>query len=68
MKTARSVYDPRNPIAHCWCAAAVRPLSHLLGVALLLAVGAAVVAAAGSGPAAWGQRPETHHGGRLGLR
>ena len=53
MKTARSVYDPRNPIAPCWCAAAVRPLSHLLGVALLLAVGAAVVAAAGSGPAAW---------------
>ena len=52
MNTARRVHDPGD-LGCCWCATAVRPLSLLLGGALLLAVGAAVVAAAGSGPAGW---------------
>ena len=52
MNTARRVHDP-GELGCCWCSTAVRPLSLLLGGALLLAVGAAVVGAAGSGPAGW---------------
>jgi len=52
MNTARRVHDPGD-LGCCWCSTAVRPLSLLLGGALLLAVGAAVVGAAGSGPAGW---------------
>ena len=48
----RRVYDPGD-LGCCWCSTAVRPLSLLLGGGLLLAVGAAVVVAAGSGPAGW---------------
>ena len=53
MNTARSLYDPGGLGAPCWCRTANRPLSLLLGGALLLTVGAAVVAAAGAGPSAW---------------
>ena len=54
MKTVRSVYeDPGEFQAPCWCQTAIRPLGWLLGAALLLAVGAAMVAAAGAGPAGW---------------
>ena len=54
MKTVRSVYeDPGEFQAPCWCQTAIRPLGWLLGGALLLAVGAAMVAAAGAGPAGW---------------
>ena len=52
MNTARTVYDPGD-LGCCWCSTVVRPLSLLLGGALLLAVGAAVVAAAGPGPSTW---------------
>ena len=53
MNTARSLVDPGDLGSPCWCRTAVRSLSFLLGGALLLAVGAAVVAAAGSGPSGW---------------
>ena len=53
MKTQRSVHDLGDLAQPCRCSTAARPLSLLLGGALLLAVGAAVVAAAGSGPAGW---------------
>ena len=49
----RHVYDPDDPGAPCWCEAAIQPLSVVFGGALLVAAGAAVVAAVGSGPAAW---------------
>ena len=52
MNTARRVHDPGD-LGCCGCSTAVRPLSLLVGGALLLAVGAAVVGAAGSGPAGW---------------
>ena len=52
MNTVRTVFNPGDR-GCCWCSTAVRPLSLLLGGALLLAVGAAVVAAAGPGPAGW---------------
>ena len=51
MNTVRRVLD-RGDLGCCWCSTAVRPVSLLVGGALLLAVGAAVVAA-GSGPAGW---------------
>ncbi len=53
MKSQRSVHGLGDLAQPCWCSTAVRPLSLLLGGALLLAVGAAVVAAAGSSPAGW---------------
>ena len=49
MNTARSLYDPGGLGAPCWCRTANRPLSLLLGGALLLTV----VAVAGAGPSAW---------------
>ena len=52
MNTAQSVYDP-DDLGSCWCSTAVRPLSLLFGGALLLAVGAAAVVAAGAGPSGW---------------
>ena len=53
MNTARSLYDPVDLGSPCWCRAAVRQLSFLLGGVLLLAVGAALLFAAGSGPSGW---------------
>ena len=55
MSMARSVFDPGETGAPCWCRTAVGPLLLLLGGVLLLAVGAAVVAAAaaGAGPSRW---------------
>ena len=53
MQMARNVYDRGGRSAPWWCSTAARPLSLLLGGALLMAVGAAVVVSAGSGPAGW---------------
>ncbi len=53
MNTARSVQDPGRTGSPDRCRTATRPVSFRLAGALLLAVGAAAVAAAGPGPAGW---------------
>ena len=54
----RHVFEPGDLAQPCWCHLALRPLSLLLGGALLVALGAAVVTVtatrgAGSGPSGW---------------
>jgi uncharacterized protein (DUF1800 family) len=53
MSMARSVHDPGGLGPPGWCRTAIRPLSLLLGGALLVAVGTAVVSAVGPGPRGW---------------
>jgi len=54
----RHVFEPGDLAQPCWCHSALRPLSLLLGGALLVALGVAVVTVtatrgAGSGPSGW---------------
>ncbi len=53
MNSTRSVFDPGAPDSVCWCQAAIRPLSWLLGGGILVAVATAALIAAGAGPARW---------------
>ncbi|MDE0830665.1 MAG: DUF1800 domain-containing protein [Vicinamibacterales bacterium] len=53
MHSTRSEFEPGSAGSVCWCQALIRPVSWVLGGALVAALAVAVVTASGAGEADW---------------